>query len=192
MDLRVQKTYSALTTSFEELLREKEFDKITVNELCTRALVRRPTFYKHFLDKYDFLSFFFKDKLNTIFQKAVESSKNDDTLDFCLNLFELLTTELEKKGNFAINIQMDNILFSELQSVHDYGESVLSGYVQVEREQENFEAEKKYYGDILFGVTLQSTVWYWRNKDIVSKEFMTEKFKAIVQRLLATPPKTES
>lgn len=56
-DLRVQKTYRALMAAFEALMAEETFDDITVNELCARALIRRPTFYSHFEDKYDFLRF---------------------------------------------------------------------------------------------------------------------------------------
>lgn len=56
-DLRVVKTYKALTEAFFELLEEKKFEGISVNELCDRAMVRRPTFYKHFADKYEFFAF---------------------------------------------------------------------------------------------------------------------------------------
>lgn len=41
-DLRVQKTYRALMAAFEALMAEETFDDITVNELCARALIRRP------------------------------------------------------------------------------------------------------------------------------------------------------
>ena len=39
-----------------ELMKNKRFEDITVNELCTKADVRRATFYKHFEDKYAFIS----------------------------------------------------------------------------------------------------------------------------------------
>lgn len=55
-DLRVQKTYTALFSAFENLITKKNFEDITVRELCDLALVRTATFYKHFTDKYDFLS----------------------------------------------------------------------------------------------------------------------------------------
>ena len=61
MDLRIQKTYMALTGTFVELLGEKRFEDITVNELCDRAMVRRATFYKHFGDKYEFFTFFIRE-----------------------------------------------------------------------------------------------------------------------------------
>ena len=37
------------------LLEEQAFEKITVRELCDRAMVHRTTFYKHYADKYALL-----------------------------------------------------------------------------------------------------------------------------------------
>ena len=71
-DLRVRKTYDALMRAFEELLSGKTFDDITVNELCETAMIRRPTFYSHFEDKYDFLRFY----LNEI-QARIESRSDE-------------------------------------------------------------------------------------------------------------------
>ena len=55
-DARVKKTKAKLFASFEELLSEKPFEDITINEVCIKADVRRATFYKHFTDKYNFLA----------------------------------------------------------------------------------------------------------------------------------------
>ena len=55
-DLRVRRTKKALFNAFIELLTQKPFDEITINELCEAAGVRRATFYKHYSDKYDFLT----------------------------------------------------------------------------------------------------------------------------------------
>ena len=55
-DLRVRKTKKALFDAFMKLLSEKPFDEITVNELCDCAGIRRATFYKHYSDKFDFLT----------------------------------------------------------------------------------------------------------------------------------------
>ena len=39
------------------LLKGNPFNKITVNDVCTEALVSRSAFYANFKDKYDLLSF---------------------------------------------------------------------------------------------------------------------------------------
>lgn len=61
-DLRVVKTYKALSEAFWQMLRERKFEDITVNELCGRAMVRRATFYKHFADKFEFFAFLVREK----------------------------------------------------------------------------------------------------------------------------------
>lgn len=55
-DLRVRRTKKALFDAFMELISTKPFDEITVNELCDAAGIRRATFYKHYADKFDFLT----------------------------------------------------------------------------------------------------------------------------------------
>lgn len=77
-DLRIQKTYKALCDTFLNLLSEKRFEEITVNELCEQALVRRATFYKHFADKYEFFGFFIRqiqESFNAEEQKMPHSDK---------------------------------------------------------------------------------------------------------------------
>ena len=57
LDLRVLKTRKALTAALYSLLCEKSMDNITVTELCERAVVRKATFYKHFGDKNELLTY---------------------------------------------------------------------------------------------------------------------------------------
>lgn len=54
MDRRQRKTREAIFTAFIGLLSEKEFSRITVGEIISRADVGRATFYAHFETK-DFL-----------------------------------------------------------------------------------------------------------------------------------------
>lgn len=56
-DIRVKKTYDKLYSTFFTTLSEIPYENITVLDLCERAGVHRATFYKHFLDKQDFVSF---------------------------------------------------------------------------------------------------------------------------------------
>src|SRR5215204_468239 len=58
-DRRVQRTRKVLHEALVELILEKEFDKVTVQNVIARANVGRSTFYSHFKDTEDlFLSGF--------------------------------------------------------------------------------------------------------------------------------------
>ncbi len=52
-DLRVMKTRRAIREAFAQLLAEKPFAAITVQNILDRAQVNRKTFYNHYHDKYD-------------------------------------------------------------------------------------------------------------------------------------------
>ena len=47
-DLRVVKTIEGIKAAFEELICEKDYEKITVKELCDRARVNKKTFYHYY------------------------------------------------------------------------------------------------------------------------------------------------
>src|SRR5262249_15482692 len=52
-DRRTQRTDQKLTTAMVELITEKRFDDVTVQNLIDRAQVGRSTFYSHYRDKQD-------------------------------------------------------------------------------------------------------------------------------------------
>lgn len=65
-DIRVQRTYGLLMNAFIELLKEKDFENLSVSDICEKAGVHRATFYKHFNDKLEFISYCFDNQLSGI------------------------------------------------------------------------------------------------------------------------------
>src|SRR5579864_1650673 len=56
-DPRVKRTRKLLREAFLELLAEKSFHAINVQEVADRATLNRATFYAHFVDKYALLDY---------------------------------------------------------------------------------------------------------------------------------------
>lgn len=54
-DPRTKRTRQWIINAFGELLTEKTFDAITINDISERASVNRATFYNYFEDKYDLM-----------------------------------------------------------------------------------------------------------------------------------------
>lgn len=52
MDLRVEKTKRSIVNAFLELRAKQPLEKITVKELCRRAMIHKSTFYSHYNDVY--------------------------------------------------------------------------------------------------------------------------------------------
>src|SRR5699024_4054285 len=56
VDRRITKSKRALRTALIDLMEERGFDAVSVNDLCARADLNRGTFYNHFRDKEDLLA----------------------------------------------------------------------------------------------------------------------------------------
>jgi AcrR family transcriptional regulator len=55
IDPRIRRTRQMLFQAFQELLAEKAFDQISVQDLAERSTLNRATFYDHFPDKFALL-----------------------------------------------------------------------------------------------------------------------------------------
>ena len=80
-DLRVKKTNRALLDALLTLLRDKNFNDITINELCSVAFISRATFYAHFRDKYDLLEYW----LDGLKKHIIKDINNYNKLEALIN-----------------------------------------------------------------------------------------------------------
>ena len=117
-DARVLKTNEKLFSSFTELLGEKTFEAITINEICLRADIRRATFYKHFTDKYDFLAGLTR-RLRESFEarfheenKLIDSYRSEYYLEYLRAVVDFLD-----KNEEIVKLIFDSDLTSSLVSV---------------------------------------------------------------------------
>lgn len=62
-DPRVKRTRKLIQEAFAELLMEKRFQAISIQDITDRATVNRATFYTHFIDKYDLLDSLMREEL---------------------------------------------------------------------------------------------------------------------------------
>jgi AcrR family transcriptional regulator len=91
VDPRVKRTRKLLETAFMELMVEKGFQSITIQDVTERATVNRATFYAHFEDKFDLLDSYIREQFNEwLSQKAPVSSEFD-----LARLRQLVTTVFE-------------------------------------------------------------------------------------------------
>jgi len=185
LDLRVQKTYKSLIETFEDLLHEKEFEKISVTEICDAAMIRRPTFYKHFLDKYDFLTFFIKHKMNLIFDNAFQKldSLDGEGYNFFILVFEQLLNQFDNLLDLIFSLQMNSDIIIELEGIQEYGQSILRNHVNTGENNSNIAMVKEYKGQIIMGITIQSVYWYKNNRNKISHEEIIKLYRETLEKL---------
>ena len=91
VDLRVRRTRHLLQQAFMELMAEKDFQAITVQDIADRAMVNRATFYDHFVDKYALLT----TSITEMFKKTLHSTV-PEAFDYTTgNLKHLILTVCE-------------------------------------------------------------------------------------------------
>jgi AcrR family transcriptional regulator len=78
VDRRILKSQESIKNAFIELMLEKDFDKITVKDICVDANVGNRTFYLHYLDKFDLLDKLIEEHLAEL--KVICRQKKDKGL----------------------------------------------------------------------------------------------------------------
>lgn len=96
-DPRVTRTRNLILDAFKQLLNEKGFDALTVQDLTNKALINRATFYAHFPDKYALLDH----TVSMMFRMEIKKR----TLDACryssenLKILLLVVVEFQSQMN---------------------------------------------------------------------------------------------
>ena len=91
-DLRVKKTITGIKASFEALICEKDYEKITVKELCDRAQVNKKTFY-HYYETLDALLAELQQELSTAYLARIKDFRLPEELDKVNREFFLYSAE---------------------------------------------------------------------------------------------------
>lgn len=108
-DLRIIKTKAALTNAFYAMLEEISLEEITVNDLCERAEVRRATFYKHFNDKNDFVTYLVKDVRDKFEKEVWDAQANSyPTKEYYQRYVEALMSYLVVRKEAVKNIVLSS------------------------------------------------------------------------------------
>ncbi len=183
-DLRIQKTYNALFSAFISLLETKKFEEITVNELCDRAMVGRGTFYKHFADKYEFLSFMIKDLYRTHIRQVDNMDKHYDPISYYTCLIRIGIDFMEANTALMSCVESSSI-FNLLQEI--IAQDVTPDIVRrLEKDQQAgyvFKVDSELMAQLMVGALIQCGRWWFLQRRRISKEHLLEQFSYLIDML---------
>ncbi len=119
-DRRVQRTRKQLQDALMDLILEKGYEAVTVQDIIDKANVGRSTFYAHFLDKQQLLMSGFEQLHTSLaLQRAAvtQSGEEGRTLGFSLAVFEhaqchyrIFKATLGKQSGAIVHDQMRRVL----------------------------------------------------------------------------------
>lgn len=181
-DLRFVRTNQMLCNAFIELLSIKKFEDITVNELCEKALIRRATFYTHFLDKYDFFSYFVRQNRNDFVNNLPDSEEKPNLREFSIHMFHQIVHYLNLHMPMVQNAISSNA-FSILLDI--LADEIQNSFL---KELEKSRSEKlpdgicpgiavAYYS----GGVIQILRHWLTSKEVISEEKLVMQYSALLQ-----------
>ncbi len=178
LDPRVKRTRSLILQAFMDLLPEKGFQSVSVQDITEKAGINRATFYAHFPDKYALLDH----SIQQGFRAEIEKRMLDACHYSDENLKTLIITVSEYVSNANSHCKPSNPQFESL--VEAQVKNQLQGLLQVWLEQDDSDVDAKTAATAaswaIYGLVLQ-----W-NHDKNKKKPPAEKFADQVLPLIAS------
>ena len=124
VDLRIKRTRKAIYASFFALLKEKDFEKISVKDIADMAMISRNTFYLHYADKYELLESVCDRLLETLKSRVVQAlekaRREDITVESVASVIRTgIETVVEEREAYRIllNGSSSDILTAKLHNM---------------------------------------------------------------------------
>lgn len=128
-DRRVMKTRMVIQDALFNLMQEKSYNKITIQEIIDRANVGRSTFYSHYETKEDLLLSCVEHLLEILNQYIMDYLEMDEKQPRLLPVVELFDhiKENSKLMKGLIKAESSDLFFNKVQS---YWNSNIDGYIK--------------------------------------------------------------
>jgi AcrR family transcriptional regulator len=178
LDRRVLKSQEAIKNAVIELMSEKDFNQITIQDISDRANVNRRTVYLHYVDKFDLLDKLIKEHINEL-RKLAESSSEMSFIDGNLIWFEYLeshylffSTMLASSGVTSFRTQFLEFVIDGLKSEVNKSQGKNNGLNE----------------DIVLRFTAAAYVevveWWFKNEMPYPSHVMAQQVGHLIERIL--------
>lgn len=107
-DLRIIKTKKVLFDTLFKLMKQKNFDKIKISDICDEALINRSTFYAHYEDKYELLDDFIEDLKISLLKDLEDNRNNVSSKEYIMKLLSILMDHIDEKRDIYSAILLNN------------------------------------------------------------------------------------
>ncbi|MDR6550260.1 TetR/AcrR family transcriptional regulator [Paenibacillus qinlingensis] len=133
IDRRIVKSRESIKSAFIELMSQKHFNEITIQDISNRANVGRRTIYHHYLDKFDLLDKLIEEHINEL-RTICESTSDLDFVSTNVMIFEhfdrnqtFFSTMLASNGVTTFRSRLLAFLIEQLQHEVDITQGINKG-----------------------------------------------------------------
>lgn len=182
LDLRVQRTRSALTGALYDLMCQKSLDDITVTELCEKAVIRKATFYKHFGDKTELLVYMIQEMQRLSEETNIIGYDPADPPSYYTGVFRYLMDFIDSNERFIVSILTSSAGGSVRNILEEQVRLGIDRHLRQE-EPERIRRSHTILSVVYAGAIVSCGAWWALQKERPDKEEMIEQFAEFVAKL---------
>ncbi|MBM7694683.1 AcrR family transcriptional regulator [Peribacillus deserti] len=178
VDRRILKSQEAIKKAVIELMSEKSFDDITIQDITERADLSRKTFYLRYIDKYDLLDKLIEEHINELRKTCeIESDMELDYIEGYQIWFEFFeknylffSTMIASKGSPTFRSRFLDFIIEEVKGDVDTTEGKNRGL--------NEEVFVQFFSSAFVGLV----EWWFKNGMSVPPRVMAEQVGMLFER----------
>jgi AcrR family transcriptional regulator len=176
VDRRIAKSQEAIKNAVTELMSEKSFDDITIQDIADRANVNRGTIYLHYTDKYDLLDKMIEEHINNLrelCQSAYDLTFQEGNyvwFEYFENNFLFFSTMLASKGAPYFRSRFLDLVIEEYKADVDVTEGKNDGL--------NEDVILQFFGSAIVG----AVEWWFKKGKPLPARVMAEQTGALLDR----------
>ncbi|MDF2792224.1 MAG: transcriptional regulator [Neobacillus sp.] len=178
VDRRIAKSQEAIKKAFIELINEKHFDKITLQDISDRANVSRRTIYLHYMDKFDLLDKLIEEHISQL----REMCKSLSDMDFIIGgqaFFEYFQSNYLFFSAMLVGGGAPNFRAQFLE----FSVELLKGDVNTE-EGKNMGLSEDIILRFVAAAYVEVVEWWFKNRMPYPPRVMAEQVGILIERIL--------
>lgn len=166
------KTRIMLQRVILELLENQSFQKITVNDICQKALISRAAFYTHYSDKYHLLRCALQNNESNLF-RAEDNILNEAELALALKNMhkhaKILKNLLSDDANHELFAMLMNLFTDEISN-------------HLKREGKEYSMSSEILAVYVAGGCAYTLLWWITNNFSISEDKMAHRMAELISR----------
>lgn len=182
MDRRIRKSQEAIKMAVIDLMNEKNFDQITIQDISDRADVSRRTIYLHYVDKFDLLDKLIEEHIDEMRELCDSTDDDADYIDAGLLWFDyferhslFFSALLASKGSAFFRNRFLEFFLQELEKKeNNMPEGNNQGLT------DGADVDDQFLGAAIVGVV----EWWFKNGKPLPPSFMAQRLGSLLRRNL--------
>lgn len=176
VDRRIAKSKEAIKNAVIELMSEKNFDDITIQDIADRANVNRGTIYLHYRDKYDLLDKMIEEHINNLRELCRLASEmtyqegNYVWFEYFERHYVFFSTMLASKGSPSFRSRFLDLIIEEFKAEVNVTKGKNVGFHE--------DVILQFFGSAILG----AVEWWFKNGMPLPARVMAEQTGALLDR----------